>query len=137
MSWVKSLMALVSRVMFGPQSFTDQMPMDEGEGGLRSAWRSWQEMTFDRGRAGAPPAPAVDLSDLNSRITVIFHDYFEGDELSGQAREDLERCQATLAQFVPTLSGNDRQYFAMASSIARGILEASREPTAGRMEVGR
>jgi hypothetical protein len=31
----------------------------------------------------------------------------------------------TLALIVPTLSGEDRQYFAMASSIARAILESA------------
>jgi len=68
-------------------------------------------------------ASRVDLSDLNRRITVIFRDYFEEDRLNASAVDELEHCEATLIRIVPSLSGEDRQYFAMALSIAQWMLE--------------
>jgi hypothetical protein len=67
----------------------------------------------------------VDLSDLDGRIAEIFQSYFHDGQLSPRARDDLAQCQMTLARVVPTLSGKDRQYFAMASSIARAVLDAA------------
>jgi hypothetical protein len=132
MGWFESLTALVSRLLSGPRSFTDQIPVEAGGTGLKSAWRSWQEMNYTPDEVGGGLPRSVELSGLNRRITVIFRHYFQEDQLGSRAIKDLALCQRTLAQVVPTLSGNNRQYFAMASSIARGILEASTEPMAGQ-----
>lgn len=67
--------------------------------------------------------PDVDLSVVNGRMAVIFRDYFEKDELDDAAVGELEECEATLIRVVPSLTGNDRQYFAMALSIAQWLLE--------------
>jgi hypothetical protein len=130
MGWLESVRVLFARLIGGPQSFTDQMPMDSGGSGLKSAWRSWLQMTYTGDAGDSGPGASVDLSDLNRRIRVIFRDYFEEGELGPPVLDDLANCETTLARIVPTLSGNARQYFAMASSIARGILDAGTEPVA-------
>jgi hypothetical protein len=133
MGWVSSLTALIARALSGPQSFPGDAVVDGGGGGggLNTAWRSWLEMPHTDEQARPAINSTVDLPDLDHRIAEIFQSYFHDGELSPGARDELAQCQMTLALIVPTLSGEDRQYFAMASSIARAILDsaaAEREP---------
>ena len=73
------------------------------------------------------PAPGresgVDLAALDEEIKAIFDEYFRVGSLDAAAVDELEQCEVTLIRVVPTLVGDDRQYFAMALSIAQWILE--------------
>jgi hypothetical protein len=97
-------------------------PFPGGEG-IKTLWLSWAEMTYSGETPGSDMRSRVDLSDVDRRVAVIFRDYFKEDVLHESAVADLEECEATLIQVVPSLTGDDRQYFAMALSIAQWMLE--------------
>jgi hypothetical protein len=101
-----------------------ESPAFEGGEGLKRAWLWWREMTYaDTSTIG--PGSSVDLSALDRQLTASFDEYFTAGELDPGALDQLERCEATLRRVVPSLSGDARRYFAMASSIARWVLEES------------
>ena len=80
-------------------------------------------MTYSDETTGTDLPPDVDLSALDNRIAAIFRVYFQGDGLDEAAGDELEQCEVTLIRVVPLLVGDDRQYFAMALSIAQWMLE--------------
>lgn len=113
---------LLTGVLGGP-SYAES-PAFAGGAGIKAAWLSWQDMTYpDTPTSG--PGSSVDLSALDRQIAAIFDEYFRAGELDPGALEQLQRCEATLTRVVPSLSGDARSYFAMASSIAQWIFEGS------------
>jgi hypothetical protein len=80
-------------------------------------------MRAARGGSGGPTAPGDDLSGLDDDLSATFGAYFGQSELEEPAFHRLVGHEATLARVIPTLSGPDRQYFAMSHTIAKGILE--------------
>jgi len=130
MSRLGSVMNAVGKVLpgiLGGPAYANS-PAFEGGEGLRRAWLWWREMTYaDTSTMG--PRAGVDLPALDRQLTASFDEYFAAGELDPPALDRLERCEATLTRVVPSLDGDARRYFAMASSIARWVLEESGIPS--------
>ncbi len=133
MSRLGSVMDVVGKVLpgiLGGPAYAESPAFAGGEG-LKRAWLWWREMTYaDASTMGQ--GSSVDLSALDRLLTASFDEYFTAGELDPAALDQLERCEATLTRVVPSLSGDARQYFAMASSIARWVLEESGIPSEPR-----
>jgi hypothetical protein len=131
MSRLDSVMDVLGKVVpgiLGGPGLLAESPAFEGGEGLKRAWLWWREMTY-AGTSTTGPGSGVDLSALDRQLTASFDEYFAAGELDPAALERLERCVATLTRVVPSLSGDARRYFAMASSIARWVLEESGIPS--------
>ena len=72
-------------------------------------------------------ALTTELAALDRRLAELFREYFSTHELDTTALRDLEDSESKLRRIVPSLSGDARPHFAMASSIACWMLEEIHE----------